>query len=1615
MANSDAERLLDENFIATDESRPFDCLEDENNCYVDFKYKKKNGFNFTSSWRKPKIGRRKMRSIGKNLDKYDMAFNDDSTRGKIVKGRESFETFASIPLSDFDEVKDNLPFLNLRVDESKMRMSLKEKTTLNPKMFLNQPPVNRTNIKNKFKKETTVDKNLEEEESLDIFKPIHNTCNDDVFDAFQILPKESPSKVKLKDDTEQKEKEEESDDLYNKENVSKESLSCGHLYKDHGPILSSLSDDTLHSDSVRGEQFLEDEIEPKSQWNPILNPNFEELEEETWVMPNTSNKEEFQQVETVKSIYRSAKTESSALSFSDRLKLFQSKDTQTAPKFGSDSTKSYSKKSHSIMPNLTKSNTSRQVTNLLDSKLTEDEEEVNNHLRSTMVSEMSDFEKPAFDLENRASLVSSNISEPVEQTSDETIQLSTPKVKNIVTMHFNYLDKNTKSSGIERNHVKQLQTNIVSTAPIPSYQTGNSKQINDKKNFETKKYPAQSSEIIQSKVVDLSLIDSYKNRNDNVQQIGSNEPILCSVDQKVDAKEAGEKSNTYRFQRMSDSSMRSTRPYSTNYRSSLHSQKNANEFNGKTLGKAVESEFKPGIKSHEGSSQPVTSNELNDHSTSVAHQAPIELETKNANLEKEKPRDSFMAATLLFGGKREPSKNKFDRKICTNIHRTDKEEISKEKKGTTELDNQESTLDALKFDQNEPIDTKKNKSSVFGTKKSFKSVTSEVDAEDRTPASNGVHKSTIKSSVVRKPSLNPESEKIKVGCSVPSLETATPSTKIPNAISSDTEIKAGSEHKTYNESTANTSVSTLTCDSVLPASFAQQSANIFGVTLSKTRRKKIESASRTKGHLQTKKSIETDACAEESESQTDFNDSQATRLVSDAVESETSEDQKQKSVNEESNRRKISTSSISIHSIEKGGKFETSQVKQEERLPVVEQPMKKNKNNQVKSLDDGMQSDTSNLKEISESLPQKVKTRSISARLKMFEKANARSQKGSKRDCNKIQDIVRSDSPKSIDRSGSSSCENLSVATKRRDTRSGITTVTGVFESELAQVETSPYKNQSDHDEESDAGDRRKSSMETMGTSSSFKSQPKSFGMTSHVLVKSEITPNTKDNNFGNDIVGKSNSLKKRSMTFESEHKEKNKTEHLEVSASDTSSPDRTAYSMRRKFFEKLDRKRLQASKSRPLVTQADPMQINTESHREHEIEQVNDDSLCGDNDLPMFVEVEEDFMLGDNISTCLSASESRSVVCKPDALLYSVSQKAIALMSAKAESNTTRSYARAYRDEDKGTIDNGFKLNREESTAKFRSRFARKKATNNEQEVVDNAQDKDDKDKGLLANNQRANKFRTSDFSQRYNRFEKKKVSPETRHQSDEEETSGSTDIRDTYANHKKNQSIQKVTTAPHNRSSYNRFERKNVDRGMHDEPKTGHCSSNKVTIDAVDNLQDGSDKSQLSMNSKEMDPANTNEEDQLDSTKLESMSIRTRRKFFESQCARGSASRSKSQKKDSTALGNSRKSSVSVESNRSSSFNNGAKSRSSAGSGMTRLVGESIVSQCELLTHNTASESRTSMGTLDYSLPSSSSRPSDFSTRISSASSNTSGHSSARFYKNGYSSTVNRSSTCS
>jgi len=1510
MSHDDAELLLDENFIAMDESNPFDVEEEENAPYYAApKHKKKNDFNFTSLWRKPKMGRRKSRGIGKKQDaSNEIEFDDISsslmTRGKYVKDRESFGSVGSVPLSDFDEAKDMLPFLHFRSANANTRTSLKERSALNPKMVLTQASAKRREMKNQIKNDKSVVKKLDEEESRDIFKPIHNSNNDNTFDAFQILPKESPNKVKVEDETQ---KEEETDNLFDKENLSQESVYCGGLYQDHGPILSSLSEDTMHSDSVRGEQFLEDhfnenEIDPRNRWK-ASNKDIEEREEEKWGFRCASTRNEEQPLETIPSTDASATVDTSARLFSDRLKLFQSKSTESAQQFKFESSKPKS---------------SVPIGNLRDPKLMKNDEEANKDLESTTVPDMSEIENLASDMKKCDDSVECDIDKPEEQVIDEEHQVSTSELKSIDTTHPHSLKRNVNSSIVERNYFKQQQT---TTGIKPSYQPESCKDTHGKKSFTLNSYRDKSKQF-QAKAADLSLIGTYKNQavvkdadrdgsasptNNSVQ------PTSCLEEEKMDSMKEGKDSTSNSLQYVSDFPGRSMRSYSTKRRSSSNSQWSS------------------------GSSW--------------------------------KNRDPDLRKSVL------------------NL-----------------------------------------------------------------------------------------SEKTSLGDSAPSSESSTTISNGLDAIPLESENKKDSTRAASEDSTAKPSISSLTRDSNVPTSFAQQSASIFGVTLSKRRKNRIENASEQKEVVRlNEKSIAVGGCANKPDDQEGMDGPQTTGAKSDVVEKQLQENEKnekQNIIGEAFRGRKLSSSSISTCSVDKQMKNETSQLKQEEGPPIVEhsvshqhigssrQPAKFNKNDRVKSSEDETQLDAPDPKVEPVSLSRKLKTLSISDRRKMFERATVKNQIDSNRKSDDIQDTVPSDSPKSVETSRSPSSDDFSTSTKRRSTESWIKSVDDDVQSQIGQVETTPDKNHRtdddgvDDDDDDIVGDRRKtlkSNRGTRDTSWLSQPQPKSYEVLIHVSDKSEVLSNNpKDSDFGDNDDDDVNRLENRSKTLKSTHKEKNIAEHSKNSLREPS-PPKTAYSARRKFFENLDRRRVQSSMSRPLVKETEPLPINVKSHREDVIDLHKDDTLRDSDGLPMLVTFEDNFMLQDNISTCLSASENRSVICKPDALLYSVSQKAIALMSAKAENKSTISFTKMRRDEDKEITRNNnldkkrllaqrLNLNQEESSktvtatrhSKLRSRFAERKVMNSEEDPMDDAQDEDDKDMKLSIEKQHANKFRTSDISQRASRFERKKITPEDCRESKyDEEAVVRTDIQD--KNDVKCQSSNedkeptKTRTAPFHQSKYNRFARKeaesigvnNDSQGVGDKSRPSMNSIEKtknnkncalssgrqfecnrfvrknsvlekvneteskdlrereeIAADHVRNPDDAkSAKGHEEILDKQKVPPHNSVEVEPISQPIGSMSIRERRKFFELQCGNvGSAGKNKFEKKESTVQNNSRKRSVSI-----------AKSEDSE---MTRLVGANIVEQCEPLAHNIGLNSTyrrsdlqkrvssVSAGTLNYSLTSSNSR---------------------------------------
>jgi len=349
MSEDDDGPLLEENVTTMiDNNHSFDSIEKEIDPHYEAKQKKKNDFHFTSLWRKPRIVRRKTKSFGSN-NQEDNHFDDNTvafrktTKRSFVKDRESFETTGSIPLSDFDEAKDTLPFLNFRpglssrnigVNDANSEASrvLKEKTILNPKMFITPTPTKRKDNRYRINGGRISNERLkEEEESNDeFFKSIQSQNN-------PIVSKESPNRYETETvmkATPMIEEVKEDDNLYGKENLFQDTIyDGGDIYQDHGPILSSLSEDSVNSDSILGEHFLSldnllDNTNPSSDWNHSNNDIIENDNNvyDAHYMRNLSVEVQQQNVEVIHHIApQSVAIETNVKSFSDRLKFYQSK------------------------------------------------------------------------------------------------------------------------------------------------------------------------------------------------------------------------------------------------------------------------------------------------------------------------------------------------------------------------------------------------------------------------------------------------------------------------------------------------------------------------------------------------------------------------------------------------------------------------------------------------------------------------------------------------------------------------------------------------------------------------------------------------------------------------------------------------------------------------------------------------------------------------------------------------------------------------------------------------------------------------------------------------------------------------------------------------------------------------------------------------------------------------------------------------------------------------------------------------------------------------------------------------------------------------------------------
>ena len=1518
MANDDAERLLEENFIMTEED-PFDGADDTSIPHVPGlkKYKKKNEFAFTSLWRSPKMGRRKTRNSGKNQGTYKKTFTFDLSspkmRGRYFKDRESFGSVASVPLSDFDEAKDTLPFLNFQPENSNTITTQKERTALNPKMFFSQTSVNRRVTKPQTKISNRLSAKVQKEESNAVFKPVfeNNKFND--FNAFQICSKESPNKAKALDETRKRHNEEDFDDLLDKENLVQDAIYCNGLYPDHGPILSSLSEDTsMYSDSVRGEQFLEDnfnegtdEIQPRKEWTDSNNDT-KDWRDDACGFRNVCRQNEVPLTETTQKVDPSNSIETSIQSFSDRLKLFQPKTTQL--------TNNSKCTPNSAIPR-------NSVGSLSNMKTTT--KEANKDPKTTMSQEISELEDPASGMKVSNNCIKSNISEGfISKEVDQTIAKVQPlagETSAYDTTHSRIVDENRISSGVEQNNLKeQLNDKRTEDVELP-YRTNGFRSFREKKRFTTtsthnrssQKFGGVGSKEMQSKAVDLTIIENKKDK---------------IVDVDTDRCESA-------------------------------------------------------------------SQNLDVHTQGMNNSATIDVEEIQNEIKADKRSDSFRAAALRFGKKLEKAAIKLADEVVTNDtnktrQKTEDETYKAELKNLKSFEVMDNKLTASKVGQ-----IGRNAKKFFQSSAGRVSVASSI-ALTTSPVANTKERrsSSMKSSR---------------GHSLSSLDTSTPTNNALNTTELEPKKELEPQRQDSNEDTTVTCTSSSASDSCQLPSFAQRSASIFGVTLSKARKNKFsnmpEEKERVKLDEGTIEITTTNNNAKKAESESPMKKAQTTSkaergVVGKRIQEHRQNENQVKSTNEH---RKNSISSNDTCTF---GKETEDMHLQSEQEKESSQPVQFHGDEKLSSVDAGAKLNTFNSKE-------KLKMLSISDRLKMFEQATVRKQASFNR-LSSIRKSIRSNLPTSVGISVSPSPDDVAVSMNRKNTESAKNSISGDLRSQHGYGETSPADECNDDDDKisvnedeneivDDVSKTLERVRECMDTFRLAHPQPKtSTGTLDKVEVQSN---NPRDNNRHDNIDGDTNRPEKKSSKVNNVLKENGTPEKVH------NSPLRRAYAARRNFFENVDRKRILSAMSRPLAVQSKSLRATTTDHEEQEIHFFQDKAPDNSEGPPMFVTVDEDFHLKDNISTCLSASEKRSVVCRPDALLYSVSQRAIALMSAKAEESSILSSAK-HEAENKESIPNELNQNqllsptlkfneKESKNYRLRSRFTKIKASNNVENYPRDSQDTCNGDVGFSSDDQQTNKFKIPDLS----------IADTSQNENPSCNNNRALDSSNHFGNH---HSVTKSGTlamrnALKSKGVYDERKGNTIDRVRNPRSKDDQV---QVPDDGVRcDEKDKSQKNDLSVQEKEESPMKTTMKVEPSTQKIRSSSIMARRKFFESQFGRIDLEDKENSNEESKGEINHRKS---IESTANRSYE--SKSQRSVGSDVTPLIGADIVRQAEPLVNSTVGMSNskkrvssTSMGTLDYSLSSSTSlKPSEVSKRNSYTTTNTYGRSSAPAFEGAHSS---------
>ena len=1400
----DGPLLLDEisNDTAMMNDHPFDSIEREIDPQCEIKHRKRSDFNFTSLWRKPRISRRKSKSRSGRKSHHDGLFDennfDDSSpavqktttkKGNYVKDRESFETTGSIPLSDFDEAKDIIPFLDFRglssrgvgvgvgdgvngtvTTNSEASRILKESTILNPKMFITPTPTKRKDSRSRISEGRMSSERVNKDGSDDeVFKSI---SENNIFNESPTLPRESPkNKYETVDDvinpTTKEEEGREKDAIFGKENLSQNTLYSGDLYQDHGPILSSLSEDSVISDSIRGVRFLPfdkllDADPTSSNWNHS-NKDFVENDDDLWAahditMSNHSGEEVQQQtVEEVPNAEpASIAIEANVTSFSDRLKFYQSKTTSPPAqpvqhpsqhkKWDAHETNNLKLPTSSVQLSLDGGSISDHVDSAFDTFLNLCSPK-NATLVETGLEEIS--EKPSdtavtghlIHTSTKAMPRNVGIKDGIFGVNNDICTNVEPKYS--FSKSTNSRREDRQDLDLERE-VDTTRAEQPSSVESPTKIDTNASYIASD-SLKGERPSNDSSKILAGRrfrrsgnrfggVVSRTLgseaegsaankfredevhgegegdgIDSEQNLYTATTEIKDNTTVVA---ERASTESKNEPETNY-LQAKSNTSKSELHSESNSFQSSGSIHQRANVFGvtlkkqGRYQGKVTSKtetlktndlvENEGSVEASDSILKTVNPSAMKELTTPVANEVPVESESKEiihdlersckssknrkidsmgslANIDQEclevcagEKLETINADIQLFKnaeaeliaapkvkankiaslesqkkmanvdivqnqsyklGNNTWKRRGFEGRAASIDKKTsdDKEHVTNMRSnGSSALLGTDATSNPTPTINNNSLETNivQNNASKFGStslkRRGIKA--RNISLESRISSDNRDSVINMESGATTRPSSIKETRR-ELGSSSAKNEDITDSAVGRKSLDSeeiDPDIQV-SLNATKN----------LDCSESLRTSDVQQRASKFGVTLVKRRNFNVKLVA-----VNTGSTAAVVGSSGNIHGQSDMNQSAAAKPENVTVDKNVKEETNPEKIEEE--RTELGQPRVNSRSLSSVGYLGYRIKSKKFHSPSKQHDI------------EGVDSPNPKLHCILDPRVELVSPRkqsksiSISERMKMFERAKTsnyanpmQSRKdiiqkkalaSNRREERDDIDHFSGESPKSIKSSGSLPSEDATVSTKRRSTIS----------------KTQP------------------------GDDDGLKILSESEILTSSIPTNNEYEDN-------DDVADYDRNNSRRMTLKKYSHMENNGTDigFCKPKASKQLPPPsprrRVGHSARRHFFENLGgASREKPHFSRPLVKQNEVVPTNATSPEElEEAPSPYSENLCETDGPPMFVTVEEDFMLKDNISTCLSASENRSVVCKPpDALLLSVSRKAMALMSS--------------------------------------------------------------------------------------------------------------------------------------------------------------------------------------------------------------------------------------------------------------------------------------------------------------------------------------------------------------